>query len=76
MIYVKYKCVCMQKELEISMVPRRTNEPIEDYMHMVVMPTIYLDHRMRNPTCMADEIEEVKIPMDGDKPIGQEPQRH
>lgn len=59
---IRYKCHCMKEEASIQ-VPSRNgeDEDIRNWMTLVVQPSIYLDHRKRNSTCNAQNMEYAKI---------------
>lgn len=65
-VEVKYKCVCMKEEITLSVLSRRTDEDVVEWMQICVQPTIYLDHRARSPQCRANSMEYAKIHLPSD----------
>ena len=66
---IVYKCSCMQDDGKFTVDERDPGEDIVDFM-MRVRRALTTDHRLRNPSCVADKVEYVKIPFDHDKGIG------
>ncbi len=63
-IEVRYKCLCMDKEVALR-VPARCG-PAHDvvaWITDIVGVRIGADHKKRSPTCQSDSMDRVKIPV-------------
>lgn len=70
MLRVYYKCSCMQDEGSFQMEPRGVHEDISDFMDRLTVK-LSIDHRARNPICVAEKVEYVKMRLPGEgEPVG------
>ena len=69
---IVYKCRCMAEEAEIAVPDRNDDECIVHWLRHICSSACALDHRQRSPRCHSEEIEYLKIPLDGgeDSSIG------
>ena len=72
MIVITYKCKCMKEPKELPVPARFEGEDIGDYMSYVIQPALYLDHRTHSPTCREDKMEFCAIPIEKNRPLGEE----
>lgn len=69
-ITLRYTCVqCFLVDAELEVVARKEEQDIRNWMDYVVRQ-VGNDHRLRSPSCMADKITHLKIPVYDDVPIG------
>lgn len=59
---IKYKCRCMNREIEIVVTDRVKGSDIADWMGSVVEMSVSYHHRSKSPSCTFDKLEYLKIP--------------
>lgn len=67
---ILYRCACMQDHGSFEVRERGDREDVRHWMDDAVRPALSLDHRARNALCLARVVDEIKIPVDKDVPIG------
>lgn len=67
MLAIRYKCRCMEADVEIEVSSRPDGGDLMLWMN-VVQHTIALDHATRSPRCQATAMEFAKISVDEDAP--------
>jgi len=73
---IKYKCYCMQDEVDLVVQDRRADQDIIEWMEETVRPALTKDHQQRNAACMSQKMEYVKIPVFDELPVGNKPREH
>lgn len=70
MITILYRCACMQDHGSFEVREREEHEDVRHWMDDAVRPALTADHSNRNALCLSRVVDEIKIPVDKDVPIG------
>lgn len=67
---VKYKCACMQDEVEIQVPARTKRQNVVEFVQNTAA-LIHADHSLRNSLCTRNTMEYMKIPVLPNMPVGE-----